>query len=71
MLLTDLENMDTEIGKLKKEILESRVKGTETLIIALKECGLMPEAFIAAKENADSNDLIFVGGSTFVVAEII
>jgi len=29
------------------------------------------EAFIAAKKNAAPNDLIFVGGSTFVVAEII
>ena len=29
------------------------------------------EAFIAAKKNADSNDLIFIGGSTFVVAEVL
>ncbi len=29
------------------------------------------EAFNAAKENAGKNDLIFVGGSTFVVAEIL
>lgn len=28
-------------------------------------------AFHAAKDNADSNDLIFVGGSTFVVAEVL
>jgi dihydrofolate synthase/folylpolyglutamate synthase len=29
------------------------------------------EAFYAAKENATRNDLIFVGGSTFVVAEVV
>ncbi|MBK6285762.1 MAG: hypothetical protein IPF54_26590 [Draconibacterium sp.] len=29
------------------------------------------EAFNAAKLNAVKNDLIFVGGSTFVVAEIL
>jgi dihydrofolate synthase/folylpolyglutamate synthase len=29
------------------------------------------EAFNTAKQNADKNDLIFVGGSTFVVAEIL
>lgn len=28
-------------------------------------------AFQAAKDNADSNDMIFVGGSTFVVAEVL
>ena len=28
-------------------------------------------AFEAAKENADSNDFIYIGGSTFVVAEIL
>jgi dihydrofolate synthase/folylpolyglutamate synthase len=28
-------------------------------------------ALHAAKENAGNNDLIFIGGSTFVVAEII
>ncbi|MNY45245.1 bifunctional folylpolyglutamate synthase/ dihydrofolate synthase [compost metagenome] len=28
-------------------------------------------AFHAAKDNANSNDLIFVGGSTFVVAEVL
>lgn len=28
-------------------------------------------AFHAAKDNADSNDLVFVGGSTFVVAEVL
>ncbi|WP_353779896.1 Mur ligase family protein [Winogradskyella sp. 3972H.M.0a.05] len=29
------------------------------------------EAFIMAKNNAESNDLIYVGGSTFTVAEIL
>jgi dihydrofolate synthase/folylpolyglutamate synthase len=29
------------------------------------------EALAAAKENAGSSDLIFVGGSTFTVADII
>lgn len=29
------------------------------------------EAFVSAKENAGVNDLIFIGGSTFVVAEVI
>lgn len=28
-------------------------------------------AFHAAKDNADSNDLVFIGGSTFVVAEVL
>ena len=43
-----------------------------------KEIGLtgqafnsVSEAFNSAKENAKPNDLIFVGGSTFVVAEVI
>jgi dihydrofolate synthase/folylpolyglutamate synthase len=29
------------------------------------------EAFLAAKKNAGRNDMVFVGGSTFVVAEVI
>jgi len=29
------------------------------------------EALLAAKMNADKSDLIFVGGSTFVVAEVV
>lgn len=29
------------------------------------------DAFIAAKENASANDLVFVGGSTFTVAEVV
>ncbi len=31
----------------------------------------VPEAFAAAKQTAQPNDLVFVGGSTFVVAEVI
>ncbi|MNY72827.1 bifunctional folylpolyglutamate synthase/ dihydrofolate synthase [compost metagenome] len=29
------------------------------------------EAVQAAKDNATANDLIFIGGSTFVVAEVV
>ena len=29
------------------------------------------QAFSTAKEKADNNDLIFIGGSTFVVAEVL
>ena len=43
-----------------------------------KKYGLMGEsfekvelAFINAKKNAGLNDLIFIGGSTFVVAEVV
>jgi len=31
----------------------------------------VPDAFRAAQQNAGNNDLVFVGGSTFVVAEVI
>jgi dihydrofolate synthase/folylpolyglutamate synthase len=31
----------------------------------------VPEALSASKKKADKNDLIFVGGSTFVVAEVV
>ena len=31
----------------------------------------VPEAFQSAQENADKEDLIFIGGSTFVVAEVL
>ncbi len=33
--------------------------------------GRVQEAFVSAKENAGVNDLIFIGGSTFVVAEVL
>jgi dihydrofolate synthase/folylpolyglutamate synthase len=29
------------------------------------------EALLAAQNNAGDNDLVFVGGSTFVVAEVV
>jgi len=29
------------------------------------------QAFLTAQQNAGENDLVFVGGSTFVVAEIV
>jgi len=29
------------------------------------------EALVEAKKNANPNDLIFIGGSTFVVAEVV
>ena len=29
------------------------------------------EAFLVAKKHANSDDLIFIGGSTFVVAEVL
>jgi len=31
----------------------------------------VPAAFLAAKQSARPNDLVFVGGSTFVVAEVV
>ncbi len=33
--------------------------------------GKVQEALVSAKENAGVNDLIFIGGSTFVVAEVL
>jgi dihydrofolate synthase/folylpolyglutamate synthase len=50
----------------------------DQLIETAKQYGLegrsyrsVSEAFIAAKENANSDDLVFIGGSTFVVAEVL
>jgi dihydrofolate synthase/folylpolyglutamate synthase len=34
-------------------------------------CHSVPEALQAAKNNAKDNDLVFVGGSTFTVAEVV
>lgn len=31
----------------------------------------VPSAYLAAKRNADTDDLIFIGGSTFVVADLL
>lgn len=36
-----------------------------------KSFGSVKEAYLAAKQTASSEDLIFIGGSTFVVAEVI
>lgn len=35
------------------------------------KCASVTEAYIKAQENADNDDLIFIGGSTFVVAEVV
>lgn len=50
------------IEDLKKEIPEDLVASFYPTI---------PEALTAAKKNADKADLIYVGGSTFVVAEVV
>ena len=34
-------------------------------------CFNLESALIAAKSNATENDMIYIGGSTFVVAEVI
>ena len=31
----------------------------------------VPSAYLAAKRNANTDDLIFIGGSTFVVADLL
>lgn len=55
-----------------------RAKPANELQLEAREFGLKGEyytsvnaALNAAKKNAENNDLIFIGGSTFVVAEII
>lgn len=55
----------------------SRGLATEILKVAAKKYNLLgekydsvSEAFAAAKQNATENDFIYVGGSTFVVAEL-
>ncbi len=51
------------------------VKELETTAITIglsgKSFRSVKDAFEAAKEKADINDLIFVGGSTFIVAEVL
>ena len=56
----------------------ARAKVAEALRLEAQEAGLtgnsygsVKQALEAAKKNAGINDLIFVGGSTFVVAEIV
>jgi dihydrofolate synthase/folylpolyglutamate synthase len=53
--------MDTDL--LQKEFISVGFHGTSYISVN--------EALIAAKNNASDSDLIYVGGSTFVVAEII
>lgn len=50
-------------AELKKMALESGLRGNSY--------GTVPEALDAARQNAGTDDLIFVGGSTFVVADIL
>ena len=53
--------LDTAI--LKENALEYNLKGTE--------CNSVSEAYALARLEASKNDFIYIGGSTFVVAEII
>lgn len=55
-----------------------RAKPVAELIAEAEQGGIIGEGFLtvadalaAAKNNADSNDMIFIGGSTFVVAEVV
>jgi dihydrofolate synthase / folylpolyglutamate synthase len=50
-------------GELQKMAQEAGLSGNRY--------GTVPEALRAAKQNAGTDDLIFVGGSTFVVADIL
>lgn len=50
------------------EILMSKF---EKVNITGKSFSSCHEAYLAAKEKADENDVIFIGGSTFVVADIL
>ena len=49
--------------ELMKKALKSGLKG--------RSYSSVKEALKTAKKNAEINDLIFVGGSTFIVAEVI
>ena len=53
--------------------LEAKLLQKEAILFNLegKIYASVNEAFKAAKKNAKSDDLIFVGGSTFVVAEVV
>ena len=72
------------MGRMGQQLIKSSKKNrsiklvslTENRIINKKIFGLKPsrnsiDAFKKAKSVAKENDLIFIGGSTFVVAEII
>ena len=79
------KNQDAVLGLLPKDALYyftradiPRAKNERELAKKATGFGLkgesystVAEAFNAAKVNADKNDLIFIGGSTFVVAEIL
>jgi len=74
--LLDLFPQDAEFYFAKADI----PRGLETDIISkyaknkklnFKTFTTVNNAFLSAKNNADFNDLIFVGGSTFVVAEVL
>ncbi len=52
-----------DAGELQKRALEAGIRGNSY--------DTVPEAVDAAKINAGENDLIFVGGSTFVVADML
>ncbi len=53
--------------------LDEKILADQASLIGLKgeSYPSVKEAFTVAKMNADKNDLVFVGGSTFVVAEIL
>ncbi|RYY05787.1 MAG: hypothetical protein EOP43_08090 [Sphingobacteriaceae bacterium] len=53
--------------------LSAEILKQQAIIYGLKgtDFSSVKEAFTAAKQNAQPNDLVFAGGSTFVVAEII
>lgn len=52
-----------DVHQLHKSAKSHNLKGSEYMSVV--------EAFHAAKQNAKSEDLIFVGGSSFVVAEVV
>jgi len=50
---------------------ESLMQKAESLGLSGKTYPSVKAAFLAAQQNAGENDLVFVGGSTFVVAEVV
>lgn len=52
-----------DVNKLYQHAVERGLKGSAFRSVA--------EAFTAAKANAKPNDMVFIGGSTFVVAEVL
>ena len=53
---------------LDAEILKNKLKSFDFKVTSYQS---IPEAFIMAKAKAGENDMIYVGGSTFVVAEVV